>query len=579
MENQKIGNTLNLALASTMQEREASMNLNVGYDRSDRHWKLIIRLFGSLQDLEDDELSITSLLGNYGIVDLPENRIEAFVQDPRIEYVEAPKRLYFSVVSGRNASCINAVQNPPLGLSGEGVVVACIDSGVDYTHRDFRQEDGSTRILRLWDQTIPGNPPPGYRIGTVYTREQIDQALQADTLQEREAIVPSRDTSGHGTAVLGIAAGNGRESQGVYRGVAPKADLLVVKLGMEDQDGFPRTTELMQGVDYAIRTAQQLGKSVVINLSFGNSYGPHDGTSLLETYLDQATGYGRTTICVGCGNEGNQAGHTSVQVRSGEEKEVELGIGTYETKMNLQIWKNYQDQMEISLVHPNGMVLGPLQETLGAQRYQAGQTELLIYYGKPSPYRMAQEIYVDFLARETYLDSGIWRIRLQPRKILQGDVSMWLPGGGSIGPATRFYRPDPNTTLTIPATAFSVISVAAYNSNRQSYADFSGRGYTRLPLQIKPDLAAPGVGIRTVRAGGGYQEVTGTSFAIPFVSGAAALLAEWGIVRGNDPYLYGEKIKSYLIRGARQISGEKQWPNERLGWGILCVGESLPGIK
>ena len=579
MENQKIGNTLNLALASTMQEREASMNLNIGYDRSDRHWKLIIRSFGSLQDLEDEELSITSLLGNYGIVDLPENRIEAFVQDPRIEYVEAPKRLYFSVVSGRNASCVNAVQNPPLGLSGEGVVVACIDSGVDYTHRDFRQEDGSTRILRLWDQTIPGNPPPGYRIGTVYTREQIDQALQADTLQEREAIVPSRDTSGHGTAVLGIAAGNGKESQGVYRGVAPKADLLVVKLGMEDPDGFPRTTELMQGVDYAIRTAQQLGKPVVINISFGNSYGPHDGTSLVETYLDQAVGYGRTTICVGCGNEGNQAGHTSVQVRSGEEKEVELGIGTYETKMNLQIWKNYQDQMEISLVHPNGMVLGSLQETLGAQRYQAGQTELLIYYGKPSPYRMAQEIYVDFLARETYLDSGIWRIRLQPRKILQGEASMWLPGGGSIGPSTRFYRPDPNTTLTIPATAFSVISVAAYNSSRQSYADFSGRGYTRLPLQIKPDLAAPGVGIRTVRAGGGYQEVTGTSFATPFVSGAAALLAEWGIVRGNDPYLYGEKIKSYLIRGARQISGEKQWPNERLGWGTLCVGESLPGIK
>lgn len=317
---------------------------------------------------------------------------------------------------------------------------------------------------------------------------------------------------------------------------------------------------------------------VVINLSFGNSYGSHDGRSLVETYLNQAVGYGRVTLCVGTGNEGNQAGHAAGRVRQGENYEVELGIGPYEPVMNLQIWKNYQDQMELSLVHPDGTVFGPLEQILGTQRYRHAGTELLIYYGKPSPYSTSQEIYIDFLPIESYIDSGIWRIRLIPRRILQGEFSMWLPGGKTVGEATRFYRPTPETTLTIPSTALSAISVAAYDSRRQSYADFSGRGYTRLPLQIKPDLAAAGVDIQTTRVGGGYQTVTGTSFATPFVSGAAALLMEWGIVRGNDPYLYGEKVKSYLINGARQLEGEREWPNERVGWGVLCTAQSIPKI-
>ena len=180
------------------------------------------------------------------------------------------------MVTGRAVSCVNPVQSDKISLYGKGVLIACIDSGVDYAHRDFRNEDGTTRIFSLWDQTIPGNPPEGYRIGTEYTREEINAALQSTSLAERAKLVPSRDTSGHGTAVLAIAAGNGAESQGVYRGVAPESELLVVKLGVPREGGFPRTTELMQGVDYAVRTAVRLGKPLVINLSFGNSYGAHE---------------------------------------------------------------------------------------------------------------------------------------------------------------------------------------------------------------------------------------------------------------------------------------------------------------
>lgn len=579
MTDQKLENMLNLALDATEAEREKSLQLNVGYDPLEKQWEVIVKYSGDLREVLGDEIPIVELLNGFAILTVPQSLIERLTDYPQIEFIEKPKRLFFAVNQGKSASCMTSVQSQfsPLGmpLTGKGILVACVDSGIDYSHPDFRNQDGTTRILRLWDQSIPGNPPKGYVIGTEYTSEQINAALAAETKAERERIVPSRDLSGHGTGVMGIAAGNGRASDGFYRGVAYESDLIVVKLGVSREEGFPRTTELLQGIDYVLRQAVALGKPVALNLSFGNNYGSHSGESLLESYLDGAANLGRSVICVGTGNEGNGALHTSGRLSKRENQEVALNVDAYEPTLNVQLWKQYVDEIGVALIHPNGQIVGPFQEILGPQRFTVGSTEILLYYGKPAPFSLSQELYLEFIPRNQYVDSGTWKIRLIPGKIVDGSYDLWLPGGGVLNLGTRFLFPTPETTLTIPSTARKVISVGAYDSRYLSYADFSGRGYTRVTRETKPDLAAPGVNIQTTTPGGGYTGRTGTSFATPFVTGAAALMMEWGIVRGEDLFLYGEKVKAYLRRGARRMPG-MEYPNEKLGYGMLCVADSIP---
>ena len=584
MPDQKLDNLLNLALDATEEEREKSRNLNVGYEKQTRKWEIIVK-YSEMGDsvealLGGPEISVVPLLGRYAIVTLPESMLDEYSRRPQIEFIEKPTRLYFEDLFSKEASCITQVQrNEPgnLRLTGRGVLIGIVDSGVDYRHPAFLTADGKSRILRLWDQSIPGNPPEGYATGTEYTNEEINEALSL-SVQEGRRLVPSEDVSGHGTAVLGVAAGSDFSRGAVNRGVAYESDLLVVKMGIPRQDSFPRTTELMQGVDYLVRQAIRLGRPIALNLSFGNNYGSHRGDSLLETYLDNVSGMGKNVICVGMGNNGNDALHTGGKLSPGEIQEIELGVGAFEPTLNVQLWKNYEDEMEIYLEHPAGERVGPLFETLGAQRWQAGNTELLIYYGKPAPYHVTQEIYVDFLPQDEktpYVDSGVWKIILAARNIKNGEYFLWLPGGKTLNPGTAFYLPRPQGTLTIPATARRVISVGAYDARQNTYADFSGRGCRALPYP-KPDLAAPGVDIYAPRPGGGYAAFTGTSFSTPFVTGAAALLMEWGIIRRNDPYLYGEKLKAYLRRGAKALQGSEKLPNDLIGWGRLCLESSLP---
>ena len=387
MIDQKRENLLNLALAATEVERRRVPELSAGYNSYSKTWEVIVQYQGDLAFLEGQGVRVTLLLFSYAILLVPESLMDYVTGLPQITYLEKPKPLFFADAFMRSISCITPVQEGISGLYGNGVLLACIDSGVDYAHPDFCAADGTSRIALLWDQTIPGNPPTGYALGSVYTRRQINEALAASSPTERFALVPSRDVTGHGTAVLGIAAGNGRSSaDGSMRGVAPEATLVVVKLGNPDPADLPRTSQLLQAVDFCVRYALLVERPLVINLSFGNNYGSHSGQSLLETYLNAVSNLGQHVICIGAGNEGDTGRHyagnlrpdrrsagqtqtvratSAVSATTDRAVSVEFQVGAYESSFSLQIWKVYGDEISIELISPGGIRSGTLSPVLG----------------------------------------------------------------------------------------------------------------------------------------------------------------------------------------------------------------------
>ena len=590
MANEKIENLLNLALQTPEEEREKSLDLNVGYEKATNTWEVIVKYNGSLARLAQSGIIVEELIAGYAILTVPQELVDSLAELPEIEYVEKPKRLFFEILEAKAVSCITQVTVRPPNLTGSGCLVAVLDSGIAYDNPVFRNADGSSRILFLWDQTAAPNaelgffPPEGFAQGVEFSKEQLDAALATGNEQEAYELVPSRDASGHGTAVAGIAAGNDREAG--YVGVAPESELLIVKLGVPGAQSFPRTTELMRGLTYVTRKAAQIRTPVAINLSFGNTYGSHDGNSLLERFLDNISEIGRNVICVGSGNEGASAGHLAGNVRQGGSTAVvELAVTEYETSLNVQLWKNYVDRFRVVLYSPGGRRIEIPVETPGKEEVVLEQTRILIYVGEPRPYAVAQEIYFEMIPTEQYVNPGIWRFEVIPVEIVTGDFYFYLPSAVTRNAGTGFFFPTPEVTLTIPSTARKVLTVGAYNSTYDAYADFSGRGYAPAGRisgvveagTVKPDLVAPGVGILAPDLFDGFTAVTGTSFATPIVTGAAALLMEWGITRDNDPFLYGEKVKAYLRRGARQLPGYESFPNAQVGYGALCLADSIPG--
>lgn len=534
--NQKIDVSLRASLEATPVERNASDDLSTG-SSSDGFWNLIVLYTGSPQTLQNEfpSSSFTFLLGNYAIVKISEDDIPSLAAFPQVIYIERPRQLFFEIVSARQASCLSAIQeNSSYGLTGKGILISVIDSGIDYAHPDFCNPDKTTRLVALWDQTILADPsagrfaPAGYSQGTLFSPEQINAALQADTFEQRMELVPSTDVTGHGTHVAGIAAGNGRASGGLYRGVAPESSLLAVKLGSPDPKGFPNTIELMQAVDFSVRYALEHTVPLVINLSFGNTYGSHSGTSLLETYLDYVSNLGRINIVVGSGNEGNNGGHASARLASLESARIEFAVGNYESSLSIQIWKNYWDDIRFQLTPPGLGTSFKIPNQPGSWRFSFGTTQILVYYGLPSPYSLYQEIAIDLLPRRDYISGGVWFFTAEARSVIEGIIDLWMPAAAIRGTATQFLTPTTETTLTIPSTAGNVITVGAYDSSTNTLAPFSGRGYTWNTGQVKPDLVAPGVDITSCAVGGGYESRSGTSMAAPFVSGSCALLMQWG---------------------------------------------------
>lgn len=587
--NEKQDNQLNMALELSPEQLSKSRELSVGFNTADNSWDLIVKYQGNLDRVQEMGVSVKELSNGYAILNVPEILVDTVSNLEEIIFVEKPKSLEFSVLNGKTVSCVNQVQIPNFsigepnpsgggngGLFGEGIIIGVADSGIDYTNSAFRNGDGTTRILKLWDQVTD----------TVFDEIQINQALESANPYE---MVNSRDVSGHGTHVAGIAAGNYADNKNENLGIATKSKLIIVKMAEPSGNSFPKTTQLMEAVDFIVKEANAYGMPFVINISFGNTYGSHDGTSLISTYFDSVVDGNRMVMVIGSGNEGDSAGHVGGYInaeRSGNIsnrpegdnniKNIELQVSEYQGAFGIQLWKNYVDVWGIQIIAPSGSSTSILNRNGYIFTYELDNTTVKILYGTPKPYSKYQEVYISLIPRERYVKSGIWGIRIFSERTVNGRYDLWLPTSSSINENTRFLTPDPFVTLTVPSATTRAITVGAYNSNNDTIAPFSGRGFTRENHQIKPDIVAPGVNILSASNTGGTTIRSGTSVATPFVAGSVALMMEWGIVRGNDPFLYGEKVKAYLIRGARHLAGIENYPSELAGWGALCLRDSLP---
>lgn len=595
----KIEPQLQNALEATPQELTQSPELAFGSTSTvgaAMKWEVILRYSGEWENilLTHPDMEYTLLLGQYAIAKLTEEELRSISNLPQILFVEKTKRFYYELYHNQahfHSPDTLRGQQQNTSLSGRGVLVAVIDSGIDYFHPDFRNPDGTTRIVKLWDQNLTPDPawdffsPEGYHLGVVFDAQHINRALSAPTAQESLAICPSTDRSGHGTFVAGVAAGNGSSSAGIFRGVAYEADLLVVKVESAYLQADTGTGSLMQAIDFCVRESIRRGQPLSINLSYGNSYGSHAGTALLENYIDSIFDFAKCNISVGSGNEGAAPGHTGAEyaVRGRNE----LFITDYVTSLSVQLWKNYLTDINLQILTPSLESLYVVNRP-GVSRYRVGNTTLLVAYGEPTPYSPFQEIYMEFFPDSSYLAPGIWQFAVNSSGSRNTAYELWLPVESAISGDAAFLQPDPYLTLTIPSSSSGCITVGAYDSVTDTYAPFSGRGdlrksqsgQTALPPwsahSQKPDLVAPGVEITSCAVGGGYTQRTGTSMATPFVAGSAALLMQWGIVEGNDPFLYGEKLKAYLCKGARPLPGFSQYPNPQVGWGALSLADSFP---
>ena len=566
MNNPKVDAALNLSLSLPESLHEKSTSLSAVLTGS--VWEILVLASQDLSFLAKlyPQIEVSMLLENFALLRLPPSLIPTVSALQQILYIEMPHYISFEILSGKRSSCITQVTLPPLSLTGNGVLVGFVDSGIDLTHPDFQDSNGNSRVLFLWDQTRDEDPPDGYLFGTEYNNEQINETLRAGKTL-------SKDESGHGTAAAGIACGNGNASKGRYRGIAPETELIVVKM-RKNKGLYPRTTELISGIDYCIRKALKFNRPLVLNISFGNNYGSHTGNSLSELYLNRVSLLGRISIIAASGNEGASPIHTLGFLD--QTVNVDFSISERQTSLNMQLWKDYADDVRIRLRAPYGTEY-TLSDKFGTNIEVLDQTQIAFYNSAPSPFQRLQEYYFEFfpIADSFYLTSGVWSLIIEPISIKNGTFEMWLPAASSLNGATRFLSPDPYNTLTVPSSANSVITVGAYDAKTNTPADFSGRGAASMPnLLTKPDLVAPGVSVIVPSFPGGYQTVSGTSFAAPFVTGSAALLMEWGIVKRNNLFLYGEQLKAWLIAGAKELPGYPV-PNPRTGWGALCLEAAL----
>ena len=487
-------------------------------------------------------------------------------------------------------SGILQVQRPPLSLTGRGVVICIIDTGIDYRNPAFLDANGQSRILAIWDQTIQdGIPPEGFAYGAEYTKEQINEALAAENPFE---IVPSRDQNGHGTALASVAAGSrlsatqtiGTIYPAGFVGAAPEADIVVVKLKEAKQylkdtylvgPGVPayQENDIMTAIEYADRFVRLFLRPVVFCIGLGTNMGDHSGSSALSQYLSQIAVRRNRAVVVCGGNEGNAAHHFQGNLKTEDTYfladgngrraiDVEIRVDEGNNGFLLELWGNLPDIFEVSIRSPGGERISPT----GLQIRQSvtygfvyERTTITVDSSLVEP-SSGEELILFRMRNPT---PGIWTFTVGTiGEVYNGNFHMWLPITQFLNSPAFFLRPSPYVTLTEPAMVPNPIAVSYYNPENRSFAIDSGRGFNRLNM-IRPDLSAPGVGVETITG-----KRSGASFAAAITAGAVAQFFQWAVVERNQLFAESREIQSFFLRGAAR-NRDLSYPNREWGYGRL----------
>lgn len=480
---------------------------------------------------------------------------------------------------GNDASGITRVLNQPfLNLSGRGVIIGIVDTGIDYRKDAFKFEDGSTKILGIWDQTVDGKRQDDLYFGSTYTSDDINNANRSS---DPYSIVPSVDEDGHGTFLASVAASN---EPGEYIGAAPKAYLLIVKLKKacqylidrylvtNDNPNLYESTDYMLGMKYILDASEKFNMPIVMCIGMGTNDGAHDGSTLIEEYISfvsQRVGYAFVTAV---GNEANAKHHTQGKIPATRAADrISIKVGEQGASFTVIIHSPGYDKISAGVTSPTG-------EAVPRVSFQSGleYSNQLVLENTRITLRYFRDNNNNVIVSFKNATQGIWNIILYGDLIINGEYWAWLPITGQISPTVEFLRPIPEYTIVIPSTALRAIKCGAYNSKDQSLLVSSSWGPTRL-LRIAPDFVAPGVDVKGIYPTG-YGTMTGTSVAAAITAGIAALLFEWGIVNGNKPAMDSDLIRSYLISGCQRESN-LAYPNIQWGFGKVNLYGTFEVIK
>lgn len=527
---------------------------------------------------------IQKIDASYEIAYLPrEGNLSLNIQN--YNYTSIPKCYTLMDESALEESGILRIQNQPtLSLKGQGVLIGFLDTGIDYENPVFRNSDGSTRIMAVWDQTDrSGTPPEGFLYGTEYLDTQINDALQTENPRE---IVPVTDPEGHGTFLVSVAAGSQiREEE--FIGAAPYARIAMVKLKQakqylrdfffipEDAQAF-QENDLMAGLAYLDQLAKSRHVPLVICFGLGSNMGSHTGVSHLSTMLNNiALRSGRVAVTA-VGNEGNERHHYFGQMEEGQQyQNVEISVGEGVEGFSTELWARAPQRFVVEIISPTGERMPSEYILSGGREYRFlfEDTRVTVDYRITGILNGAQVIYMRF----EQPSQGLWNIRVFPEGEFASIFNMWLPSDELSTGEVFFIRSNPDTTITVPSTAIAPIAVGAYDVRDNSIYLRSGRGFTTNGW-IKPDIVAPGVGV--FGAGGNNQFTTkdGTSVAAAITAGATALMLEWGIVWGNYTAITNIEIKNVLIRGATR-DDKRTYPDQAFGWGRLNLYQAFEDFR